>query len=514
MHNTQSNTRIPIRLCTSSIPIPNFPSIISPHGTTIREAVIATTNVMSSRTIKASHEFVGSANLPLFSDDVPVRCDFYSPSSFFTSRRRLISTTFTFLPTMTTDNLARLEDQLSSPRQIALTRIDYAKRRSSDEGEGGDDGLPAQLVSMLSDAYNSSIHLDGDDATIDAIQEFCSSASIEHLFHIISLLAKVSQLDNTLGEEISRAGSQAILKRLVDHIKEYITIYETSTNEPCEEMMDKLMDYLDLTCELYSPMQARGMPFTNEEIERRLPLVYNLGPDQEDDTTTTILISQVTVRQSSQGDVGYVMWPSAIVLSRWLLSNPQHILGKSVLEIGAGCGLAGIATARIFAQRSNCEETKKTHVTITDVNDLVIDNIAKNIVLNDVSEVAGVAKLDFYEQTGTNESGKWIEGFTFQDREPVEVILAADIICQPSDATAAAKTIYDALVPTGRAFVVCADSEHRFGIEIFQDECERVGLEVTTTNVADMSEDLLSDCHSTSGYVDGMNLTFYDIRKK
>ncbi|KAK1735825.1 lysine methyltransferase [Skeletonema marinoi] len=423
---------------------------------------------------------------------------------------------------MTTDKLATLEDHLSSPRQISLTRIDYAAKRSSGKADGG---LPAMLVSMLSDAHNSSIHLDGDntpaDATINVINEFCSDSSIDNLFRIISLLAKVSQLDNTLGEEISRAGSQAILKRLVDRIKEYITIYETSTNEPSEELLDKLMDYLDLTCELYSPTQARGMPFTNEEIERRLPLVYNLGPavpggeggdGEHHDHGTTILISQVTVRQSSQGDVGYVMWPSAIVLSRWLLSNPQHILGKSVLEIGAGCGLVGIAAARLFAQ-SNCE--KKKCVTITDVNDLVIDNIAKNIVLNDVSEVACVAKLDFYEQTGNNESGKWIEGFTFEYRDPVEVILAADIICQPSDAVAAAKTIYDALVPTtGRAYVVCADSEHRFGIEIFQEECERVGLEVTTTNVADMSEDLLSDCHSTSGYVDGMNLTFYEVQKK
>lgn len=418
---------------------------------------------------------------------------------------------------MTNYELATLEDQLSSPRQIALSRIDYAK---SGEADGG---LPAMLVSLLSDAYNSSIHLHGDhesdsDATINMAQEFCSNASVGKLFRVISLLAKVSHLDNTLGEEISRAGSQSILKRLVDRIKDYITIYETSTIEPSEELLDILMDYLDLTCELYSPMQARGMPFTNEEIENRLPLVYNLGPGQKEedsgghhDHPTTILISQVTVRQTSQGDVGYVMWPSAIVLSRWLLSNPENILGKSVLEVGAGCGLVGIAAARIFAQ-SSCEVKKC--VTITDVNDLVIDNIAKNIVLNDVSDVACVAKLDFYEQTGKNVSGKWIEGFTFEDRDPVEVILAADIICQPSDAVAAAKTLFDALVPTGRAFVVCADSEHRFGIEIFQEECERVGLVVTTTNVADMSEDLLSDCHSTSGYVDGMNLTFYEILKK
>ena len=95
----------------------------------------------------------------------------------------------------------------------------------------------------------------------------------------------------------------------------------------------------------------------------------------------------------------------------------------------------------------------------------------------------------------------------------MDVVLAADIICQESDAVAAARTIYDALVPNGRCFVVCADSEHRFGIEIFQEECEQIGLTVTTTDVADMSTDLLSDSHGTSGYIDGMNLTFYDIQK-
>jgi hypothetical protein len=73
------------------------------------------------------------------------------------------------------------------------------------------------------------------------------------------------------------------------------------------------MDYLDVACELYSQIQSKGMPFTNEEIESRLPLVYNLGPSTDagdNNNQSTILISQVTARQSSQGDVGYVMWPN------------------------------------------------------------------------------------------------------------------------------------------------------------------------------------------------------------
>ena len=153
------------------------------------------------------------------------------------------------------------------------------------------------------------------------ILQLCNQECTQTLFRTISLLSNVSQVDNTLGEEIARAGCQAILKRVIDRIKEYITICEaapptcttTTTTYSIEELLDKLMDYLDVACELYSPIQSKGMPFTNEEIESRLPLVYNLGPSTDagdNNHQSTILISQVTARQSSQGDVGYVMWPN------------------------------------------------------------------------------------------------------------------------------------------------------------------------------------------------------------
>jgi hypothetical protein len=93
------------------------------------------------------------------------------------------------------------------------------------------------------------------------------------------------------------------------------------------------------------------------------------------------------------------------------------------------------------------------HQVITDVNNTVLENIARNIILNnDVDSVSSVAKLDFHQQTGDNHDGKWIAGEFggISDQcDPVDIILAADIICQPADTTAAARTIYDSLVPGG-----------------------------------------------------------------
>jgi len=481
-------------------------------------------------------------------------------------------------------SLERLERQLSTPREIAVWRrhclglsVDSSSTSSSRDGSHREErtevegGLPVLLASVLEEAVDSwSSFL----RTITGRQEhdvpsssssssprppiFTASDEVDVLRRTVRLLSSVSRLDPTLGEEIRRAGSfQSVCSRLIGQIN------KCASEEEEEEMMmmseedsDALVDLQDSVFEIYSPSaSARRMEFTNEELRSRLPLVYSLtsvsrgietqqlqqrqgGGGAYDGDNATIFINQVTRRQSAQADVGFVMWPSAIVLSRWLISNP-HIISqdRSVLELGAGCGLAGITAARIKSQNNSerLDQSKKGGVIITDVNELVLSNIEKNIDLNDVSSVASVAKLDFYSQIGDNYSpGKWIAGEMTtaskgcaaaaaaaaagkHEREAVDVILAADIICQPEDAVAAANTIHDALRPRGGvALVVCANAEHRFGVDIFAGECERRGLAVTTTDVADMYDGKLlsEDMDTAAGYIDGMMLTFFEITKQ
>jgi len=472
-------------------------------------------------------------------------------------------------------SLEKLEDEISTPRQIAIRRMQYlgvsAKSNFDDDcpsssdttSEMIDGGLPMVLVSLLQSAfdiwsvyYQSILSTSKSQTTL----QICNAHQIINLQRTIQLLIKVSQLDVTLSEEIKRSGLQLICSRLITQINKLtgkLIEYDSYT----EENEDTLVLLQDLVFELYTPSgnnESSNMAFTNDELISRLPLVYNLMPVSSDGSNdnadheiqqrpheVSVFINQISKRQSAQVDVGYVMWPSAIILSRWLISNPHVIKDKTVLELGAGCGLVGIVAARILSSQKKdrrIEEEDSQHVIITDVNELVIENIQQNINLNDVSSVACVAKLDFYVQTGTNHSGKWIasemnmnrsstsadddskvgENIAAEDiesedtREPVDIILAADIICQPSDSVAASKTIYDALKPGGVAYVVCANSKHRFGVEIFASECEARGLDVTSTNVSDMYEgELLSDLqlHTAAGYIEGMTLTFFEITK-
>lgn len=85
----------------------------------------------------------------------------------------------------------------------------------------------------------------------------------------------------------------------------------------------------------------------------------------------SILLRTVKERQQSQFDVGLVMWPAAVILSRMLCKHPEKIRGKCVLEIGSGLGLTGLVASHIASD-----------VTLSDFNPAVLRNLEANVSLN------------------------------------------------------------------------------------------------------------------------------------
>ena len=262
------------------------------------------------------------------------------------------------------------------------------------------------------------------------------------------------------------------------------------------------------------------------------------------------------------------MWPSAVVLSSWLLANPEILFDKQIIELGAGCGLTGLVASRIVAEYEN-EQRRNVHnsalhrqhgkheekkddgvvdnqgvnkeanrVIMTDFNTKVLKNLDRNITLNGLQHVAKTMHLDFYAQKGMNRQGGWTDhefidnGTSTNDhtevdqsnhQSPADLIIAADVICKPSDSIAASKTIYDVLKPGGEAIIVSANAKHRFGVDIFEKECLSLGLDVQATDVGALCDgrlitktELCEDAcgiRQTSGYVDGMSLTMFRVNK-
>ena len=92
--------------------------------------------------------------------------------------------------------------------------------------------------------------------------------------------------------------------------------------------------------------------------------------------------------------------------------------------------------------------------------------------------------------------------------------------CQQADAVAAAAAIDAALESGGRAYCVCADANHRLGMDYFPGACKDVGLELQQVlSFRDTSYRGLSDFFSDSraldqsaGYVAGMDLSLFILQ--
>jgi predicted nicotinamide N-methyase len=353
-------------------------------------------------------------------------------------------------------------------------------------------------------------------------------------------------------------------------------------------------------------------PYSHDELKRRLPLTYGLPQQQQqqqqDENDTIFLgegrqhngrdredlqmmVHQVTDEaETDTHDVGFVMWPSAIMLSRWIAMNPSVILdcccgnvgteessssssstsneyntnNSTILELGAGCGLVGITAAAIINQHyheqklllhkgkdnETAQDSKKgeeeydheggrhdpqglsnrANVILTDYLPTILDNLKRNLLLNGLNDeypTASVSGLDFFDQPGNSDyngdddnndvlvSGGWID-MEGTRRPHVKLILGADIIVYSNDATMVANTIHSALMEGGRAIIMSRD--RRFGVEEFPTACERVGLNVTVTDLgmgSDQHNDaqLVLDLEHTPSYNGGYDLIIFTIDK-
>jgi len=322
----------------------------------------------------------------------------------------------------------------------------------------------------------------------------------------LELFSKACKLDPIIAEELTRelrCNNRKLVRSLEEfNADQYVDDEDSIIAKSMYEMHDAALEVI------YSCKGKTVQLFSDEDLVMRLPLVFSISSCVKEEHKYNVLINQVSVRQSAQDDVGFVMWPSAVVLSNWIASNPDYFAGYDVIEIGSGCGLSGLAAACMDAN-------KVKSVLLTDFNDKVLENLLGNISINALEDRCNVDNLDFYAQEGNDTNPGWING-SGERCTQFQRLIAADIICKPEDAVAAANTCYDVLCPGGLGVIICGNSNHRYGVDIFEKECIRAGLNVEVKDSRDIFDGRLLCSKSlgmTSGFVDGMSLVFFFLSK-
>lgn len=82
-----------------------------------------------------------------------------------------------------------------------------------------------------------------------------------------------------------------------------------------------------------------------------------------------INIRELPLADGVHASTGCQLWPASVALGRLLLSRPWLVKGKSVMELGAGCGFAGVVAAKLASKvlvtDADCETVANLHHNLT-----------------------------------------------------------------------------------------------------------------------------------------------------
>ncbi|KAH8070967.1 hypothetical protein JL720_11581 [Aureococcus anophagefferens] len=142
----------------------------------------------------------------------------------------------------------------------------------------------------------------------------------------------------------------------------------------------------------------------------------------------------------ARGDgVGLRLWPAALLFAEWALADPRRFAGRSVLELGAGVGLCGLALAATGAAR----------VVLTDGDGRVVTNLRHNADLNGFAGGGRVAVAEF----------AWDEAAAFYASSGAfDAVVAADCVYDAAVAPALAGALAGALDANPAAAVYLANA--------------------------------------------------------
>eukprot|EP00466_Bigelowiella_natans_P011474 jgi/Bigna1/89717/estExt_fgenesh1_pg.C_540071 len=149
---------------------------------------------------------------------------------------------------------------------------------------------------------------------------------------------------------------------------------------------------------------------------------------------------------------GLGLWGASVILSRWMLSlDSDKLRGKSVLELGAGCGLAGLSVA-VF--------TEAKSVVITDLAKETVQNMSYNVELNKGAFKNTKVTAETIDWNAYHEVKKTEEDATVESRHKLlknfDIVIGSDLVYDRNMVPVFLRVLQDTVRNGGEFFYVTA----------------------------------------------------------
>ncbi|XP_037333298.2 protein-lysine N-methyltransferase EEF2KMT [Pungitius pungitius] len=160
----------------------------------------------------------------------------------------------------------------------------------------------------------------------------------------------------------------------------------------------------------------------------------------------------------SEGTTGLVTWEAALHLAEWALDHRHTFTGRTVLELGSGVGLTGVAI---------CRSCGPSRYVFSDCHPEVLQKLRGNVRRNGLTEpAAAVEELDWTTATGGRVA-----------RVGADVVIAADVVYDPEVVEGLVKLLSEVLRASSPELLVCSTVRNQETYGGFKQRLKRAGIE-------------------------------------
>ncbi|KAL7528897.1 hypothetical protein ACHAXR_004115 [Thalassiosira sp. AJA248-18] len=207
--------------------------------------------------------------------------------------------------------------------------------------------------------------------------------------------------------------------------------------------------------------------------------------ESEDDERPSVLIRELPIAHADdpfgqapiEDTTGLGIWCASLVMSRWLASPSmvQKMQNKSILELGAGCGIPALTAAVHGTPKS---------VIITDLNPDTMDNVRYNIDLNNKKWCGSDDDETTKATTTTASSIDWGDESTYPSNKKLDYVICSDCIYQKDIVPLLKKVVTGLLDPNHGSFLYVAPEGGRDGLPEFIAAMKSEGFDCVYEEVA------------------------------
>ncbi|RCI13136.1 hypothetical protein L249_1134 [Ophiocordyceps polyrhachis-furcata BCC 54312] len=242
-------------------------------------------------------------------------------------------------------------------------------------------------------------------------------------------------------------------------LKELVVRIEAAIDDWDEHAVsDHLMAALSMLLGAPLPPEAAS-------AQERCRVQHHLSSLPRGDEMTAWNEPTITLMESPQlisaaGTTGLRTWEAALHLGQYLCLHTDIVVGKRVLELGAGTGYVSILCARHLS----C-----AHVVASDGSDEVVGKLADSFLLNHVDQDPSRISAQKLHWGEASDVDNW----------PAEVVLGADVIYDLRSVPALVDTIVWAMeASSGVEAYISATQRNEMTLDAFVDACHRRDVNV------------------------------------